>query len=145
MSDPQPVSPDPGRWKRPAYVLVVLAALALVMFAWFHTPVVKMESDNGEDGYITLRCANAGPSRWEPPTVGRGQALSGDAKMQAFDLQVLKNDIESVRVDLACGQARDRHTNTLIVTTFTAGAILFFGYNALWVRRARPEPSKHPA
>ena len=36
MSEPQPISPEPGRWKRPAYLLVVLAALALVMFVWFH-------------------------------------------------------------------------------------------------------------
>lgn len=145
MSEPQPISPEPGRWKRPAYLLVVLAALALVMFVWFHTPEVEVASDNGEDGYITLRCANAGPSRWEPPTVRPGQELSGDATSQAFDLLILKNDIESLHVGLACGQARDTHTNTLIVTTFVAGTIIFLGYAALWMRRARPEASEHPA
>jgi hypothetical protein len=31
--------------------------------------------------------------------------------------------------------ARDGHTDNLIVTTFAAGTILFFGYNALWRRR----------
>ena len=123
----------------------MVAALALVMFAWFRTPEVQVESDSGGDGYLTFRCANAGPSRWEPPTVRPGQELSGDAAWQAFNLQVLKNDIESLRVDLACGEARDAHTNTLIVTTFAAGTTLFFGYTALWTGRARPEPSEHSA
>ncbi|MGO3147325.1 MAG: hypothetical protein ACTIJ6_06575 [Leucobacter sp.] len=134
MSEPQPGLPAAIRWKRPVYVVVVVAALTMVMFAWFHTPEVRVASETAEEGYTTARCANAGPSRWKAPLVSRGQELSADANRQSFNQQVLKNDIESLRMNLACGQARDAHTNTLIVTTFAAGLILFFGYTALWTR-----------
>lgn len=145
MSDPQSAAPAPERWKRPTYLLVVVAALAMVMFAWFHTPEIQVASSSAEEGYTTLRCANAGPSRWEPPNASSGQELSADPAMQAFNLLVLKNDIEVLRAGLACDQARDSHTNTVIVTTFAAGTIIFFGHAALWVRRARPESSVQPA
>ena len=135
MSDPQPVSPAPARWKRPVYLVVVLAALVMVMLAWFHTPEARVSSDSADEGYTTIRCANAGPSRWEPPTVWEGQELSDGENMQSANLEILKNDIESLQVDMVCDLARDGHTDNLIVTTFAAGTILFFGYNALWRRR----------
>ncbi|MHA3684633.1 hypothetical protein ACXR2W_10295 [Leucobacter sp. HY1908] len=59
--------------------------------------------------------------------------------MQIFNQQILKNDIESILASLACTQARDAHTNTLIVVTFAAGVTLFFGHAALWDR-----PGKKP-
>lgn len=131
-----PQSPAPtGRWKRPVYLLVVLAALAVVVVAWFFTPTVRLADDDASGGYRTLTCANAGPSRFGAPTVNPGQEVSGDPTMLTFNTQVLKNDIESLRVDLACDQARDGHTNTLIVATFAAGTAIFFGYLALWRRR----------
>lgn len=107
------------------------------MLVWFHTPTAQVTEDGAGNEDITLRCANAGPSRWDPPTVDRGQELSSDPApaMQSHNQQVLKNDIESLRLDLACGQARDAHTNTLIVTVFAAGMVLFFGHAWLWTRR----------
>ena len=133
MSESQPVSAAPGRWKRPAYVILSLAAIVLVMLAWFHTPEAQMRSDDG--GYTTIRCANAGPSRWEPPTVSEGQELSNDPNMSTFNQQVLKNDIESLSMQMTCDSARDGHTDNLIVATFVAGSVFFFGYLALWRRR----------
>jgi len=145
MSDPQPVSVAPARWKRPVYLVVVLAALVMVMLAWFHTPEARVSSDSAGEGYTTIRCANAGPSRWEPPKVSEGQELDAGESMQSFNLQVLKNDIESLRASMACDMARDGHTDNLIVTTFAAGTILFFGYNALWRRRVTVEQSGQAA
>ena len=136
MSYPQRVPATTGRWKRPVYLLVVVAALGMVMLVWFHTPQVRVESDTAAQGYVTIRCANAGPSRWEPPTASRGQDLS---PAEQVNWQILKNDLDALRVGLACEQARDGHTNTLIVATFAAGAVLFFGHSALWSRRSRPE------
>lgn len=141
MSDSLPVPAAPGRWNRPIYLLLIIGAVAMVFSAWFHTPVVHQDSDTAEGGYSEIRCANAGPSRWDPPTVGRGQDLDGNPSMQTFNQMVLKNDIESLRVDMACDQARDAHTNTLIVTGFGAAAILFFGYTALWKRRPDAAPA----
>lgn len=141
MNETQQTPVSPGRGKRPAYLVLVFAAVAIVMFTWFHTPTAVVVSDGAGNEGITIRCSNAGPSRWDPPTVNRGQELSSDQApaMQTHNQQILKNDIESLRADLACASARDAHTNTLIVTTFGAGAILFFGHAALWVRRDRPE------
>lgn len=141
MSDPQPTPVAPGRWKRPASVIVVAAALAMVLFAWFHTPEVQVQSDTEESGYATYTCANAGPSRWKPPTVRTGQELSSDQNMATFNQQVLKHDIEALEFGITCAEARDRHTNILIVTTFAAGAVLFFGYVGLWKRRDRADPA----
>jgi hypothetical protein len=107
----------------------------MVIAAWFFTPEVHVDSDTADSGYTTVRCENAGPSRWEPPTVHPGQELANGDSMQSFNLQVLKNDIESLRVGLACDQARASHTNTLIVATFTAATLLLVGYAALWTRR----------
>ena len=135
MSDPQSGPLAPARWKRPVYLVVVLAALVMVVLAWFHTPEAQVSSDSTGEEYTTIRCANAGPSRWDPPTVSEGQELDASESMQSFNLQVLKNDIESLRASMACDVARDGHTDNLIVTTFAAGTILFFGYNALWRRR----------
>lgn len=135
-----------SRWKRPAYLLLVVAVLAAVMLAWFRTPTATVASDGAGNENLTLRCANAGPSRWDPPAVDRGQDLSSDPApaMLTHNQQVLKNDIESLRAELACGAARDAHQNTLIVMTFGAGTALFFGYWALWARRTFPEePTQH--
>lgn len=115
-------------------MLLVLVGAAAVLFVWFQTPTVELQgSSEGES--TTVTCANAGPSRWSSPTVSRGQEVSADANMVAFSLQVMKNDIESLRVDRACSQARDAHTNTLIVTTFAAGTAILIGYAALNRRR----------
>lgn len=138
MSTTPPIPAEPGRWKRPAYLVLIIAALATVMFAWFYTPTIVVASDGAGNEDITLRCANAGPSRWEPPTVHRSQELEVESTMLTFNQRVLKSDIESLRADLACDQARDRHTNTLVVTTFAAGTAMFLGYGALWARRDRP-------
>ena len=140
MSDFRPIPAPPRRWARPLFLVLVLAALAAVVFVWFQTPVVQVPSDTAGESR-TLRCANAGPSRWDPPTVSPGQELADGTgpAMQFLNQQIIKNDIESLRVDMACGQARDAHTNTLIVTAFAAGTVLFFGHSALWVRRTRPE------
>ncbi|AXH36441.1 hypothetical protein DVJ78_14370 [Humibacter sp. BT305] len=129
-----------ARWKRPAYLILVVAAFAVVVAVWFHTPTVEVESYSADGGYSTATCANAGPSRFDPPTVYPGQEASSDPAMGTFNQQVIKNDIESLRVDLACAQSRDGHTNTLIVTTFAAGAALLFGYAGLWRRRADAVP-----
>ena len=141
MSHPSPNAAGTARWKRPVYLAVVAAAFALVWLAWMHIPTVDADSESSESGTITLTCANGGPSRWAPPTVREGQELMNGDNYQTFNLQVIKNDIESVRFGLACEQARATHTNTLIVTTFAAGAALFFGYHGLWKRR---EPSTRP-
>ncbi|WP_378145097.1 hypothetical protein ACFJGV_16475 [Cnuibacter sp. UC19_7] len=135
MTEAQQTPAPTGRWKRPVYLLVVLGALVVVVIAWFFTPTVRLAADDAPDGYRTLTCANAGPSRFGAPTVNPGQEVSGDPNMLTFNTQVLKNDIESLRVDLACDQARDGHTNTLIVTTFAAGTAIFLGYVGLWRRR----------
>ncbi|MCS5499122.1 hypothetical protein NY547_17895 [Cnuibacter physcomitrellae] len=146
MTTPNPTAgptsgPAPrGRWKRPAYLVLVVAAFAVVVAVWFHTPTVEVESGSADGGYSTATCANAGPSRFDSPTVHRGQEVRSDPAMETFNTQVIKNDIESLRVDLACDQARDGHTNTLIVTTFAAGAALLFGYAGLWRRRAGAVP-----
>ena len=146
MSEPRPIPVTPRRWTRPLYLVLVVAALAAVMFAWFHTPVVEVASATAGEG-TAIRCANAGPSRWDPPTVSRGQELADGTgpTMQFLNQQIIKNDIESLRVDLACGRARDAHTNTLIVTAFASGAVLFFGHPALWVRRTRSQPAANAA
>lgn len=127
-----------GRWKRVIYVALVVAAIIVVMTVWFRTPEVQVESESADGGYRTVRCANGGPSRWDPPTVIRGQEVKIDPSpvMVPYNQQILEFNIESLRASVVCGQARDAHTNTLIVTTFAAGTILFFGYHALWTRRA---------
>lgn len=103
---------------------------------WFQTPVVHQESSGSSDGgYTTTQCANAGPSRGNPPVVRGGQEVSADERMIPYSLQVIKNDIESLRVGVACDQARTAHTNRLIVTAFAAGAAILVGYAALTRRR----------
>jgi len=147
LNDFRTVPATPARWKRPVYLLLVVAALATVMLVWFHTPEVRVTADSAGPKNVMLRCANAGPSRWDAPTVGRGQELADGTgpAMQYLNQQILKNDIESLRVDLACGQARAAHTNTLIVAIFAAGLVLFFGHSALWVRGARSEDAMRAA
>lgn len=137
MSDPQAESRTSERWRRPAFLVLAAAAITLVLLCWFRTPEVRVQNADGE--YTTSRCANAGPSRWDPPTVNASQELESGQYMVTFNQQVLKNDIDSIRVRLACSQARDAHTNDLIMASFAAAAILFFGYNALWTRRIRIE------
>lgn len=134
-ADSAPGPAPRGRWKRPVYLLLVVAAFAVVVAVWFHTPTVEVDSDSADGGSSTATCANAGPSRFGSPTVYPGQEVRSDPNMETFNQQVIKNDIESLRIDLACSQARDGHTNTLIVTTFAAGAALLFGYAGLWRRR----------
>lgn len=143
VNDTQTTPASPARWKRPLFLVLAVAAVATVLFTWFHTPTVVVAADGAGNENITLRCTNSGPSTWDPPTVNRGQELSNDfaPPMQTHNQQILKNDIESLRVSLACSQARDAHTNTLVVTVFAAGAVLFFGHSALWVRRDRPRTS----
>lgn len=133
-----------GRWKRPAYVIVVLAAMIMVMAVWFRVPEVQVESLSAEGEYYSFTCANGGSSRWDPPRVTRGQDVKTDTNplQLPYNQQILGMNIESLRASVVCGQARDAHTNTLIVTTFAAGAILFFGYHALWTRRPNEESSR---
>lgn len=133
-----------GRWKRPAYVVVVLAAMIMVMVVWFRIPEVQVESLSAEGEYSSFTCANGGPSRWDPPRVTRGQDVNTDTNplLLPYNQQILGLNIESLRMSVVCGQARDAHTNTLIVTTFAAGAILFFGYHGLWARRDDEEASR---
>lgn len=128
------------RWKRPLYLVLVVAAFAMVVAAWFQTPQVRVDSTTAGDGSALLRCANAGPSRWDPPTVRPGQDLAVGAGAETTNMSILKNDLEDVRVSLACDQARSAHTDTLVVTVFAAGAILFFG-RVLWKRRSGVESS----
>lgn len=136
MSIPESDQPTPKRRGFPAFIVLVVVALAAVMFVWFQTLVIQQESSSSGNGeYSTVRCSNAGPSRWNPPTVSRGQEISSEANMIPFSLQVMKNDLESLRAGLACEQARDAHTNTLIVTTFAAGTAILIGYAALNRRR----------
>lgn len=143
MSNPQPVPATPGRWKRPAYLVIVVAAVAMVVSVWFHLPTIQVESASAESGYSTVLCTNGGQSRWDPPTVRASQEVTTDQRLVPFNQQILRMNIDSLRQSVICGQARDAHTNTLIVTTFAAGAILFFGYQGLWVRRAtEPTPAQ---
>lgn len=136
MSEPTPDQAAPKNRAFTFFVLLVVAALVAVVLVWFQTPVVYQESSSSSDGaYTTAQCANAGPSRGKPPVVRGGQEVSSDPVMIPFSLQVIKNDIESLRVGFACEQARTAHTNRLIVTAFAAGAAILVGYAALTRRR----------
>lgn len=135
MNSQGPIQSTSNRWGFPAYILLVVVALVVVMLVWFRTPEVQVPSSNDGEQLVTLQCANAGPSRWDAPQVRPGQEISSDTKMVPFNLQVMKNDLESLRTGLACGQARDAHTNLLIVTTFAAGVAILLGHAALNRRR----------
>lgn len=111
------------------------------MSVWFQTPQVRVDSVMAGEGSALVRCANAGPSRWDAPTVQPGQNLAVGAGAETTNLSILKNDLENLRVGLACDQARSAHTDALLVATFAAGAILFFGHTVLWKRRLGVEPS----
>lgn len=125
----------PKRSGFPAFAALVVVALIAVLLVWFRTPTIQVPSFNDEDTLITQQCANAGPSRFAAPRAWPGQDVSGDANMIPFSLQVMKNDLESIQAGLACSQARDAHTNTLIVTTFAASTAILLGYVGLTRRR----------
>lgn len=143
-NDERAVPPASGRWKRPAYVVVVLAAMIMVMVVWFRIPEVQVESLSAEGEFHSFACANGGSFRWDPPKVVRGQEVNTDPNplLLPYNQQILGLNIDSLRTEVVCGKARDAHTNTLIVTTFAAGVILFFGYHGLWTRRADEESSR---
>lgn len=140
----------PTGWLRLVYLILVVALFATVITVWFQTPQVRVESATANAGPTLVRCANAGSSRWDSPTVRPGQELVGGVGAQTTNLSILKNDLESLRVALACDQARSAHTDTLVVTTFGAATLLFFGYVAFWRRRlgvahsTRSEASDQP-
>lgn len=136
MTSTGPDQRTPPRRGTGAFIALVVVALVAVVFVWFHTPVVHKESSGTSEGeFTTVSCSNAGPSRWKPPIAREGQEISLDPNMVTFSLQVMKNDLESIRVGLKCDLARDAHTNTLIVTTFAAGTAIFVGYVLLNRRR----------
>ena len=136
MSTPEPEQSAPKKGPVVGFTILVVVALTAVLFAWFHTPVALRASPGAGDGeYVKVRCAGSGPSRWAPPRVSEGQDISSDERMIPFSLQVLKNDIEALHVSFACEEARDAHTNTLIVTTFAAGTAIVLGYIGLTRRR----------
>ncbi|WP_125106219.1 hypothetical protein [Gulosibacter massiliensis] len=136
MTDEKPQLGEGGLWKRSAYLLLIVAATAVVLFTWLRTPEIRIASDNAESGYSTWPCSYAGSARWDPPIVDEGRELSGDPNRQAYDLVILQMNLNDARADLACSEARVVQTNTLIVTSLAAAVLLFWGYHWLWAGNA---------
>ncbi|MFK0073731.1 hypothetical protein [Arthrobacter woluwensis] len=87
----------PTGWLRLVYLILVVALFATAITVWFQTPQVRVESATANAGPTLVRCANAGSSRWDSPTVRPGRELVGGVGAQTTNLSILKNDLESLR------------------------------------------------